>query len=182
MSPYCFELDIKFPYVKPSPDLSVFDRDYVNTLPKGKFLTGELLKFIIIEHKLVIYTTAVFYSKPNVETPIHVDGPPGDYVKLNFVLGGQSSKMNWYHLKDPANIPALKQTSLGTNYISYDRSELDFVGEHKFYRPTIVQVGIPHNVSNGPEHRYCISLSLMQGRQRLTMDRALDIFSKYIKK
>ena len=182
MSPNYFDLDIDFPYVNPSPELAVFYQDYVNPLPRGEFLTSELMKFIIVKHQLVINTAAVFYSKPNVETPIHVDGPLGDYAKLNFVLGGRNSKMNWYNLKDPANVPPIKKTSLKTDYISYDYSDLDFIDEYEFYRPTIVQVGIPHNVTNGPDHRYCISLSLMQGRQRLTMDRARDIFSKYIKK
>jgi hypothetical protein len=177
---YWADLNINFPFVKPDLELKSSGYEYVNPLALTKFVTNDFISFIF-KHGLGIKTRALFYTPPNFEGPIHIDGLPGDYVKINFHLKPCQSKMNWYYVKDPNNIPEFRQTPLNSNYINYDDpNDVEFVASHEFQKPTILQVGVPHNVTNGNQPRYTISLGIHYKGQAVTMDQAKDIFHKFL--
>jgi hypothetical protein len=174
------DLNINFPFVKSDYELKDNGYEYVNRLTLSDFVTADFLNFLY-KHGVGIKTRALFYAPPNVETPIHIDGLPGDYVKINFLIRPCRSKMNWYYVKDPNNVPEFRQTTLNSNYINYDDpDDVKFVDSHIFHKPTILQVGVPHNVSVEDQHRYAISLGIHYKGQAISMSQAKDIFHKFL--
>jgi hypothetical protein len=47
--------------------------------------------------------------------------------------------------------------------------------------PSIIQAGVPHNIVNYIEPRWCLSIVLVkQNGERLTMKESINIFNKYV--
>jgi len=129
---------------------------------------------------LKICSTHLFYTSPQVFSGIHIDAYGGDYTKINYVYGGKNSKMIWYKTKN--NIKkSINTTCIGAPYIKYTISEVKIIEAHPINFPSIVQAGIPHNIVNPTEPRYCISMILLNTiGERLSMEDSIKIFSKYI--
>ena len=157
-------------------------------------------KYIVFLLKLglVIDHIEIFHSTPNMFTPIHSDigqvpFTPGDIVKLNYVYGGKDSVMNWWEPiagathtlsptrnndeNSPGSIPA--GPIIGESH-GYKVKDLNWLHSSSIGHPSIVQVGIPHNVQNREEERYCLSVVLLKDGKRLTMSDAKAIFAQYI--
>jgi hypothetical protein len=104
----------------------------------------------------------------------------GDFAKMNWVFGGKDSTMNWY---EPIVSDKPVETTLGNrNYIYYNTNEVNHKLSHTIGidRPSVVQVGVPHNSTNYFEHRYCVSLvffRIAKGLPRLSMSESHDVFS-----
>ena len=137
---------------------------------------------------LSISFVEVFYSKPFLNSNIHVDGAGGDYTKVNWIFGGVDSSMNWYRAKQSHIITEKPRfprivTSIGTNTTSYHESEVEYLFTEKITRPSLVQVGIPHNITNGEQDRWCISVNYRDRitNKRPTMEESRLLFKKFIK-
>jgi hypothetical protein len=65
--------------------------------------------------------------------------------------------------------------------MAYDLHEVEIIGRQTVGFPSIVQAGIPHNIINYEEPRYCLSVVFVKntGRELLTMTEAIDLFDKY---
>lgn len=97
-----------------------------------------------------------FYIPPGGEIPIHSDGRTIDNkVKLNFQYGGIGSKMKWYAPVDSETKLLLTSTE---SYAKKD--DVTQVWEAKIGFPSLVNAGTLHNVINGPEPRWVISVPL----------------------
>lgn len=120
-----------------------------------------------------------FRLNPFQPNNIHTDTVRGDYVKINWIYGGKDSTMSWYSPKSAVDKP-LMLTSTGTTYENYEPEEVTLVHSQQLHSPSLVQVGVPHNVQNYSELRYAVSLVIAKGDKRLTMDEALVIFKDYI--
>ena len=139
----------------------------------------DFLSFIK-ELKLNFLLAELFYTKPFSVTGIHVDVQGGDYTKLNYVYGGTNSKMHWYKLKETTNKSATK-TPIDTYSILFNRFEVDPIESQSIKFPSLVQAGIPHNVINLSEPRYCLSVVLTKiDNSRITMKEGIEIFKPYI--
>jgi hypothetical protein len=129
---------------------------------------------------LKILLVELFYTKPHTFTGIHIDVTGGDYTKLNYIFGGKDSLMMWYKVKDNV-VKSTSKTSINTSYISYNPLEVSLIDKRSVRFPSIVQVGIPHNIINYSEPRYCLSIVLVRNTgERLTIKDSIELFSNYI--
>jgi hypothetical protein len=109
----------------------------------------------------------------------HIDSPGGgDYIKLNWIYGGKDSKMFWALPKDGKESP-IQTSAAGTKYRGYHVNDLDIVHEHQVGFPSIVQIGVAHNVHNSVEPRLCVCITPGKDKKDLTMEQALEIFKDF---
>ena len=169
---YCKSVSI--PY-DPVLDTSIITRIQ---RPHVKFTVSQLnIEFIeyLKNLNLHILFVEVFYTKPNTITDIHIDASPGDITKLNYIYGGLDSQMIWYK---PNNYTSGKKkiTSVDSNYIEFNNDEVVPIFEYSLNKPSIVQVGTPHNIINYSQARHCLSLVITENDSRISMARAIEIF------
>jgi hypothetical protein len=174
---YCFDIDLDIPVLKPDINLASI-KDYHNKFTVTEFVNSELVKFFKQRNLVLLPYIEIFSSVPNYVAPIHVDVGHGDFAKMNWVFGGKDSTMNWY---EPITLDRPIETTLGNReYIYYAENEVKHLHSQTLGRPSVVQVGLPHNSTNYSEHRYCVSLvffRIAKGLPRLSMSESYDIFS-----
>jgi hypothetical protein len=101
-----------------------------------------------------------FYIAPYKSIPIHIDGATSDHkVKLNFQYQGQGSVMRWYHPVD-ANISKSKVPGEFGQYVVVPKDQVTTVWTAEIGQPSLVNTGVLHNVENGPNPRWVISIPL----------------------
>jgi hypothetical protein len=104
----------------------------------------------------------IFYTPPGGSIGIHVDRVRGqdNPAKLNWAYGGAGSTMRWYSQTDNTE-PKIMTTPIGTGYALFDRQSCTLVHETEIGQPTLVNAGIPHDVTNPDSHgRWCVSITL----------------------
>ena len=117
----------------------------------------------------------VFYTRPNVITDIHIDANPGDITKINYIYGGLDSQMIWYKQNNDM-VGQKKITSVDSDYVAFNNDEVTPVFADSLINPSIVQVGVPHNIINKNQARHCLSIVINENDKRVTMERAIEIF------
>ena len=118
--------------------------------------------------------------RPDKSYAIHTDNVGGDYVKMNWIFGGKDSLMQWYNVNPGVNKEPVK-TAINSLYMSFTKDEVTMSHAQTVKFPTIVQVGIPHNIYNPTEDRFCVSVMLRDNNNlRMTMEQAQKIFASYI--
>lgn len=135
------------------------------------------------QHNFYIEIVEVFYLFPNDSMSIHSDrAVPGDYAKLNWIFGGKDSVMNWYKVLSSGTAPGYI-TPINSPSLQYKAAEVELVHAQTVGHPSLVQVGCPHNVINGPEERFCVSVVFKHKatRTRVAMHEALEVFKEYVK-
>jgi hypothetical protein len=178
MNPYCNLLSLPFPPLREGFDIKQFDKSHViisidEMHPEMK----ELLYSLGITVTLI----ELFHREPGNTGSIHTDYKPGDFTKINWVYGGENSRMLWYNVKDPSTDKNVSNTIASTNYIEYSLSEVTLAHTIKLTGSALVQVGVPHLVVNPKEHRYCLCFVLADfNRTRLTMQQSQELLSNYI--
>lgn len=192
MNTFCVDLNIGIEPLANPDMLKNLDKDlYMHVFPTVGYVNPA---FIIFMNKLgvVVDHIEIFYSHANYFTPIHRDvnkAPTDtenvyDFIKLNYLYGGKNSLMKWY--KPLENVqPINKQipNNQNTVYVTSDGfrlNDIELLHEQAINFPSIVQVGIPHNVQNFDEDRYCLCVVLTKNGKRLSMNNAIDIFKEYI--
>jgi hypothetical protein len=185
MNNYC--VSIKIPY-------SPFDTSYIKqiVLNSGLSLTQDL--HLMCDSKsmspdftawlcsigLTVNWIPLFY-KPAffIDKEAHVDAPV-DFVKINWVYQGENSLMHWYSpLDDYA--PKRCYTPQGQPFTLYSMDKIRQIHSEVIGFPSIVQVGIPHNVSTGDTSRYCVSMIPKTSDGKIiSMTQAQNIFKDYI--
>ena len=110
---------------------------------------------------------------------IHIDNEGGDYIKLNWIFNGFGSTVNWYK---PISDIKKNKCIAGNEYvcIKYDSSEVELLYSHQVILPSLIQVGIPHNIINYSEPRECLSMVLCLNGKRITMSESIELFKNYI--
>jgi len=135
-------------------------------------------------HNVGIRLVELFYTPPKMRGNPHIDGfPGGDYVKLNWQIGGKDSIMRWYEVK--AGLVAFpdnhKVNLIGTKLPLYKDDEVNCVMTSAVGYPSLVQVGVPHNIINFLEPRHVLTMVLLDSNgSRLTIPNALSIFKNII--
>lgn len=184
-NPYCLHLDLGVPLLRPEFKLEEINTKlYHNKFHINDVISSELHKLLWSLDLVADLEIEMFYSHPKKFSIIHIDITHGDYPKLNYVVGGQSSVMNWYK-------PIISKDSIDVSldnrmYISYNPSEVSLVHSESIGLGhfSIVQTGVPHNVTNFEEERHCFGIVFVNKKTRIrpTMAEAHEIFSNYIKK
>jgi hypothetical protein len=196
MNNYCTPLNLEFPLF--DSDLNPMDflkslpvwRDNIHTnLAKAAhfqvdrdLLSNEVRQFFN-DHEQNIFLCEVFYRLPGGKGRIHIDtGNGGDYSKINWVFGGGESYMHWYTPKDGYQNKEQLISPIATSFVSYEPSEVNLMYSAQLSKPSIVQVGVPHNVINGDQERFAVCMVFFDRRTRLrpTLTEARDIFKNYI--
>lgn len=131
---------------------------------------------------LNIVLAEVFYSIPHLFSEIHTDNTGGDINKINWIYGGDNCSMNWYSIKTTNNKKDFVKTPIDTRYTEYHPDEVNIIESAVLTSPSLVNVGIPHNIKNQNEHRWCISLvyKFKYSSRRPTMVESLNLFKDYI--
>jgi hypothetical protein len=146
------------------------------------YINPELVKFFDTLNLHITYLASFFKKRGHTgKGSVHVDATGGDYVKLNWVFGAGESLMCWYEPKDNFN-KSISINVANTSYVQYEDFEVNLIDSAPIKNPTIVQVGIPHNVINATEDRLCISvvICIKGSENRVPMQVALDIFKDHI--
>ena len=149
-----------------------------------EFLNEELIDFFK-NRGIHLIRVEVFYTVPRGSNIIHSDVTTlGDVAKINWVYGGNGSKMEWYQPNSTYNPEVKSGTPTKTNSptLNFSKTEVDLVHEQPVQSPSIVQAGCPHNMINGSTERICISTIFenIETRQRLTIAEATKIFREYV--
>ena len=82
--------------------------------------------------------------------------------------------MHWYKLKVEL-VTDVKINSIGKPYYVYTRNQVKREHSQVVGKPSLVQVGVPHNISTGEEDRLCISLVIFKDDARLSMQQAMEL-------
>ena len=177
--PNCVDLNLNIYPLKEGIDINSYGTADHTRIPMAD-VNDELIS-IIKKLNLTLNFVELFYTKSFALSKIHVDNIYiGDYTKINYIFGGKNSLMYWWEPKpNILNLP--KRTMIGSPYIDYKITEVNLIDEQQVKFPSIVQVGIPHNIKNFEEPRYCLSLVLIkQDDTRLTMAESIEIFKQYL--
>jgi len=173
--PYCLDINLNINPLKENLDIKSYGIHSHIEISLSD-INYNLISFLSTLN-LTIGFAELFYTPPFSFTGIHIDSLGGDYTKLNYIYGGENSFMNWWKQK-PNVSTVIKNTAIDSQYISYRPSEVDLIDKQQVKFPSIVQVGIPHNIQNFKEPRYCLSLVLRkQDKTRLTMAESIEIFN-----
>lgn len=147
-----------------------------------RFLNKSVLETI---YKLGIEIPAIefFYkNKNNVGKGAHIDDLLcKDFVKLNWVYGDEHAFMEW---REPLNcFEGYQSTNFaGYKYLYFPPEFTETVKSLKIKSPSLVQVGIPHTITNIVEDRWAISFTLKYNGNFITMYQAIDLFKNYVTK
>jgi hypothetical protein len=186
MNNFCIDLKFKF-----NPLCNEFSLDNLKNTNKSKLkhcklnlqtdINQEFLKFLD-QRNLHIILAETFYISKFGRIPIHSDGINcNDYTKLNWVYGGNKSRMIWYKSKEGA-IPKLNVNDIGVTYEHYKQSDVEIIHSQSVGFPSLVQVAGPHSVQAHAEERLCISIIIAYKNTSITPTfvEALEIFKEYI--
>jgi hypothetical protein len=179
MKNFCF-LNLNISLFKDEKSIDDIPKIHIFTLNHEEFLSKELLSFFNSLNLKIIFVVTFFKSADH-RGGIHVDSLGGDYIKLNWIYGSGESQMCWYEILDKKDKP-INITSTKTKSISYSFNEVKEIERTKIHNPTIVQVGIPHNIIDVTEDRLCVSLIPIHKftNKRVTMEESLIIFKDYL--
>jgi hypothetical protein len=182
---YCVDLTIP---VGPLKDYSILD--HTSNEPEiffadPKQVSEEFKQWLDQQGLVMTYPPLIFYTPNGQQCGIHIDGfAVSDRACINFILGGSGSLMHWYKLRPDTGITEQVATQAGTPYTLYEPEQVDHVYSHAVKWPSIVQTGIPHNITNHTkESRWCLSCDISRKETPeagLTMAEALEVFKKWI--
>jgi hypothetical protein len=182
MSLYYKHLNLNIPVINDSAPLNELKTQYQTDMDKSieMYIHPSMIDLLKSKNVYISHIES-FFLRPNINLPIHVDDGGGDYVKINYVIGGKDSLMHWYQINPGVHVKP-KTTTINTQYFSFKKDQVELVDCTTIDPVSIVQVGIPHNITNTINHRLCISMCISHwhNQQRLTMSEAVDIFSEYI--
>jgi len=177
MNSFCIDINLDISPLRGEIDITSFTKEYWKTIPISD-INPKLIIFLM-QHGLGFPKVATFYSEGEMVHPIHIDnGSLSDMVKINWTYG-DNHIMNWY------STDINKQSStenIDRTYIYYKSSEVKLIHSQKVDCPSLVQVGLPHNVVNYSGSRRCISMALFHKHTNkyVTMQEALELFTGII--
>jgi hypothetical protein len=181
---YHYSLSLDVPLFK--TEVNPFEFPKVrHTKISSEYLNPKIVE-IFSSLNLDIVLIEVFYSQPRFISGIHIDGDGGDINKINWVFGGRNCAMNWYSVKSDKLVNQSYETNnktiINTTYRGFLSNEVVLENTAILESPSIVNVGVPHNVHNCLEQRWCVSLvyKFKDSKKRPTMQESLEIFKNFI--
>jgi hypothetical protein len=176
MNKFCTNLNIKLTPLK--KEISLYGTTIHQRIPNSE-LNPLLLEFFRAR-RLGVQLAEMFYNPPHNISTIHIDSFGGDYSKINFVWGGGASVMNWYSINQNG-VPSRRTTGIGTKSVCFLENEVELLHSQAVHSPSIVQVGVPHNITNGDAPRWCLSIVPVKvNGSRLTFDETTKIFKNLL--
>lgn len=147
-------------------------QDFVN--PKLDFILKETMSAIANKHesvrklvnnkskRILFDTLQVFYTPPGAVRNIHIDGngtAKFEHWAVNYLLPqGLDEVMSWFTPED-GYAGTVAASVANTPYVGYVQSRMIKIAETPLDKLCLVNVGIPHNVTNRDTRpRYAVSL------------------------
>jgi hypothetical protein len=165
MNQYCTKLKLAINPLQSHVTLDQLKLNFHTRLSMDEDINSELVQ-LLAQHQLDAAHAESFYSTSNRISKVHSDSydlegscTHGDYTKINWVFGGANSVMNWYSVNHNY-VPALAATPITTTFARYPDEVVQLVHSQSVESPSVVQVGVPHNIENPNEDRICISISV----------------------
>ena len=158
MSAFCIPLNDMTPLFNPGYEHPHFsERTHIN-LDLKRDINPYWAK-LMAGNGLILNRVELFYGPEDFPYTmgIHIDSGLGDKGEINWVYGGEGSEMHWYKIVNLKEKEVLK-TPVGSNYNLYDPDEVERIHSNTIKNPTLVQVGIPHNIVNPGRERWCYSM------------------------
>ena len=186
MNNFCININTNVKVLSDNFDIdTIKDLTSTPTIKHSKLLAEHFhqeLHDFLTDINLTILLAEAFHIPPLRIMTIHIDGGQNDYVKLNWIYGGAGSKMHWYRAKVTKNPEDIGVTAIGTRYEHFLLEEVDLIHSQAVGCPSLVQVGIPHNITNPKEDRICISAVLANKTtgKHITFNKAMMALDKYI--
>jgi hypothetical protein len=131
---------------------------------------------------LTINHVESFYKPASIGfSKAHIDVLGGDISKINWVFGGKDSTMNWFELL-PGKEIIQNTTLIGTTYLSANEQDINLIDSCKLQSPSLVQVGILHNIINSVEDRFCVSVCFIDNKTnaRVSFETATALLKQYL--
>ena len=173
---YCCPIKININPI--NKDISEF-KPAVHTAISPEIVSTEFVNFLDSLNTKVTLVEA-FYNPPFNVSGIHTDSLKGNYAKINFIYGGEHSVMCWYRVNEGVHKTSLKKTPIKTYAFDYEQDEVTLVHQEFLHSPSLVQVGIPHNIVNAHQPRWCLSFVIVhkQNGRRIRFEEGLEIFGR----
>jgi len=180
MNNYCIDLNLPVNLLK--ADYDPYSAPIGHTVLDNKYINDDFFIFIDNKLNLKLFYVEVFVKSTCDPLGIHTDHGQTDMAKLNWVYGGQKSSMNWYEpLPNITENDLIKYISpINSKSVIYPLHTVKLLHSCKVGFPSIVQSGIPHNVMNWVDKRYCYSAVLYTKQDvRLTFSETVELFKDY---
>ena len=180
MNNYCMDIDLGTPFLVEG--FNPYSISKTHSILDQSVIHSDLLSLLDDLDLKVIYIE-VFFKHPFEKNPIHADDGPSDMSKLNWIFGGGRSVMNWWTPKIGEQYKPIEVvTDINSSALCYPEDSVDLVHTQAIGFPSIIQSGVPHNITMGNEPRWCYSLVFFtKDIRRLTFVQTIDLFKKYIK-
>jgi hypothetical protein len=127
---------------------------------------------------------ALFTRTENDVCSIHIDGGSldQDKVKMNWSFN-DNHLMNWYKPKSDLTKNVAK-TKIDRAYIEFEPPEVELVHSQRVGFPSLVQVGMPHDITHIKGSRKCLSIILVNNftHKAVSMPVAKILFADIINK
>lgn len=135
---------------------------------------------------LSFFNARFFNSLPYQKYPLHIDGKADlECTKLNIVFDSYDSVMNWYQPLD-GYLGNYHKNNVGEYIPVFEKHKCRIVHSARVDTTCIMQGHIIHDLQNQYNNgkcRKCYTFFLLDSKtqNRLTWDRALDVFQNYLK-
>lgn len=129
-----------------------------------------------------IFYAELFHTPAGRNLVWHIDTEDSsDIMRLNFVWGSTKHMMQWGSPVKKDYESNVFPTVTGTKSINFKDHEIKTIESYCITNPTIVHVGVPHRVVNYDKtSRFCLSVNLHKGEEKLMFEDAKKIFSEYM--
>ena len=158
--------------LRPSLSVADFPRVRRTELAVQEHINEHIIE-LLDSRNITIILAELFYAEPHMTSVIHPDTFGNDISKINWIYGGKDSKMNWYHANQENNL--ISGSSRNT-YKVYQKKEVLLIHSTELCSPSLIQAAVPHNVVNGSEERWAVSLMLRDKstHRQLAFHRAVE--------
>ena len=173
MNSFCINLNLDIPPLRPHVDIHNFPKVYWNTISMDS-VNPKLIDYLYLKG-VTIAKVALFFAEGPDFGDIHLDGDNiSDQVKLSWTYG-DDHLMHWY-TTDVIRTNAVAHSN--RYFIKYEPNEVSIIHSQKIGCPSLIQVGIPHNVTTHSGVRRNITMLLTTNKKvSLPMSQALTLFN-----
>jgi hypothetical protein len=133
-----------------------------------KDINQEFISFLY-DMGITVLIGRQFNNTPNNQYRIHTDisNPfPNNGCALNFVYGGEGSRMIWYEPLAGKRFKLITHNN-GYSFATFDLEDLREISDSQCVDTALVNIGVPHTMVNGPRERTCYSMVLGTADKRL---------------
>jgi hypothetical protein len=145
-----------------------------------EIITQDFINLVDSIGLTIANSIVLYYPQQSLKSGIHIDDVGiVDQVNLNYVIDYGSALTNWYSPIGDYNGDT--SSNIFTKILRYDINKMSIVESYHITECCLFQGGVPHNVSNIKEPRWCVSIKLRHKNGNIvTWDNAVNLFKEFI--